>query len=54
MSSNHSATLAKPSFGMQAPAKSGAQPSIWRRVFNAWVRSYDSRIDADGKVMIEM
>lgn len=24
-------------------------PSIWRRMFDLWVRSYDSRISADGK-----
>lgn len=26
------------------------QQSVWRRMFNAWVRSYDARISGDGKV----
>lgn len=32
-------------------AASEQKPSIWRRVFDAWVRSYESRISPDGKVL---
>ena len=26
------------------------RPSIWRRMFVAWVRSYEARVSPDGKV----
>ena len=26
------------------------KPSIWRRMFDAWVCSYDARVSPDGKV----
>jgi hypothetical protein len=39
----------------QSLKKTGAaveqKPSIWRRMFDAWVRSYESRISPDGKVL---
>jgi len=33
-----------------ATAASQQKPSIWRRMFDAWVRSYEDRISPDGKV----
>jgi hypothetical protein len=27
------------------------KPSIWRRIFDAWVRSYEARVSPDGKVL---
>jgi len=27
------------------------KPSIWQRMFDAWVRSYEARVSADGKVL---
>jgi hypothetical protein len=27
------------------------KPSIWRRMFDAWVRSYDARVSPDGTVL---
>jgi hypothetical protein len=26
------------------------KPSIWRRMFDAWVRSHEARVSPDGKV----
>jgi hypothetical protein len=45
----NTATLSAQSLNKTGDA--GQQPpSIWRRMFDAWVQSYESRISADGKV----
>jgi hypothetical protein len=31
-------------------ASAESRPSIWHRMFNAWVRSHDARVSPDGKV----
>jgi hypothetical protein len=32
-------------------AAGGQKQSLWRRMFDAWVRSYEARISPDGKVL---
>lgn len=46
---NTATVIAQP---LENTATAGQQaPSIWRRMFAAWVRSYDARISPDGTVM---
>jgi hypothetical protein len=48
-------TMNAATISTQSLKKTGAaveqKPSIWRRMFDAWVRSYESRISPDGKVL---
>ena len=54
MANNHGATLDAHSMATpaRAAAAAGAHPSFWRRLVDAWVRSY-AHVDSDGNVMIE-
>jgi hypothetical protein len=35
-------------------ALSDAHPSFWRRLVDAWLRAYASRIDSNGNIMCEL
>lgn len=52
MSNQHTAVMSEE---MAAPAGKACAPkrSILRRLFDAWVRSYESRIDKDGNIICE-
>lgn len=54
MSNTHSATLDAVRMAAPAGAVSGARPSFWRRLVDAWLRAYASRIDSNGNVMCEL
>jgi hypothetical protein len=49
MSNQHTAVMT----GEMAAAPARKGPSFLRRLFDAWVRSYDSRIDKDGNIICE-
>ena len=54
MSNNHSATLAAGRIAVPDRAASGARPSFWRRLVDAWLRAYACRIDSNGNIMCEL
>ena len=54
MSNNHSAVLGKAPVASSTGTATNAKPSIWRRMFDAWLLSYANRMDPDGNVMCEL
>ncbi|MFK3736972.1 hypothetical protein [Massilia sp. TN1-12] len=52
MSNQHTAAMTEE---LAAPARKAAAPerSFLRRLFDAWVRSYEHRIDKDGNIICE-
>lgn len=52
MSNQHTAVMNEDIAAAPAP-KAAAERSIFRRLFDAWVRSYENRIDKDGNIICE-
>lgn len=44
-------TVTTPSKSLIEPVCNDQKPSIWQRMFDAWVHSYDARMSADEKVL---
>ncbi|HEX8787265.1 MAG TPA: hypothetical protein VF793_13850 [Telluria sp.] len=54
MSNNISASFGASPSAVPARAAGKAKPSIWRRMFDAWLLSYSNRTDPDGNVFLEL
>jgi hypothetical protein len=54
MSNNISASFGATSRAVPVRSPKDPKPGFWRRVFNAWVKSYENRIDPEGNVFFEL
>lgn len=56
MSNNHSATMQQAAMAAPAPATAaavaGPRKPLWRRFYEAWLRSYESRVDHNGNIIM--
>ena len=54
MSNNVSASFGASPRAVSTRGPKDAKRSIWRRLFDAWVRSYEHRMDPEGNVFCEL
>ena len=54
MSNNFSASIGATPNAVSTRGPKKADRSFWRRLFDAWVRSYEHRMDPEGNVFCEL